>query len=130
MSDNPQQQILDALTRLEAGQTRLEANQARLEANQTRLEANQTHLEANQTRLEAGQNKMRSEIMDRIDRLQTRFDSLNDLQTLFFGSFDRIEHRHNTVSEDNRLLGQQMMILTRMVQRLGGRIDDIEEPKS
>ena len=101
MSDEPMEQILAALTRIEA----------------------------NITRIEAKQDKERAEIMLRIARLQTRFDDFDDRQTLILGSFARIERRNPATSEDTRILGQQTLILTQMIHRLSGRIDGIEQPK-
>jgi hypothetical protein len=126
MNDDP---ILAALARLEAGQTALEAGQTALKAGQTALEAGQTALKAGQTALEAGQTALRVDLMARMDRLQHRMDSLDEHLTLGFGHSDRVERRAQAVSEDNRLLGEQMVILTKLLRQLEGRINGLEERK-
>ena len=80
-------------------------------------------------RLEQGQNRLRTDLMARMDRLQHRMDSLDEHMTMGLGHSDRVERRVQSVSEDNRLLGEQMMSLTKIVRSLEGRINGLEEGK-
>jgi hypothetical protein len=38
-----------------------------------------------------------------------------------------VERRAQAAAEDNRLLGEQMMTMTKLVRRLEGRINDLED---
>jgi len=78
-------------------------------------------------RLEAGQTSLRTDLMGRMDRLQHRMDSLDDHLTMGLGHSDRVEKRAQAVSEDNRLIGEQLMSLTKLLRQMEGRINGLED---
>jgi hypothetical protein len=57
----------------------------------------------------------RTELMARMDRLQTRMDSINEHLLLGLGHTDRVERKLTAVSDDNRLLSEMSLVLERMV---------------
>jgi hypothetical protein len=116
MSGDP---ILAALARLETGQASLQAG----------LTARMDQLDARMDRLETTQTSLRVDLMARMDRLQHRMDSLDEHLTLGLGHSDRAERRAQAVSEDNRLLGEQMMTMTKLLRQLEGRINGLEQRK-
>ena len=67
------------------------------------------------------------DVMARMDRLQHRMDSLDEHMTLSLRHVDRVERRTQAVSEDNRLLGEQMVTMTKLLRQLEGRINGLEE---
>jgi hypothetical protein len=69
----------------------------------------------------------RTELMARMDRLQTRMDSINEQLLLGLGHTDRVERKLTAVSDDNRLLSEMSLVLERMVLRLDGRVARPEE---
>lgn len=80
-------------------------------------------------RLEAGQTALRVDLMARMDRLQARMDSLDEHLTMGLGHADRVERRAQSVAEDNRLLGEQLMSLEKLLRQLEGRVNGLEERK-
>jgi len=78
-------------------------------------------------RLEAGQAKLRTDLMARMDRLQHRMDSLDEHMTVGLGHSDRVEQRSHGVAEDNRLLGEQLRSITKILRQLEGRIRLLED---
>ncbi len=86
-------------------------------------------LEAGQGRLEAEQTRLRVDLMDRMDRLQHRMQELDDHLTLGLGNADRVERKADGVVEQNRLLAEQMTTMHKIIRRLEGRINDLEERK-
>jgi len=84
-------------------------------------------LESGLGRLETEQTRIRVDLMARIDRIQSRLDSLDEHLTLGLGHADRVERRAQSVAEDNRLLGEQIMTLTKLLRQLEGRINSLEE---
>lgn len=73
---------------------------------------------------------LRVDLMERMDRLQARMGSLDEQMTMGFGDDDRAERRTQAVAEDNRLLGEQMRSMLKIVRGLEGRINALEERKS
>lgn len=71
--------------------------------------------------------RLRADLMARMDRLQHRLDNLNELNTMSLGHTDRIERQARGVSEDNRLLAEQVRSLTKLVQGLEGRLAQLED---
>ena len=65
--------------------------------------------------------------MARIDRLQHRMDNLDEHLTMGLGHSDRVEQRTKAVAEDNRLLGEQVMTLTKILRQLEARIRGLED---
>ncbi len=80
-------------------------------------------------RLEAGQTALRVDLMERMDRLQHRMDSLDEHLTMGLGHSDRVERKSDGVAEQNRLLAEQMTTMHRLLRRLEGRINGLEERK-
>jgi predicted nuclease with TOPRIM domain len=70
---------------------------------------------------------LRTDLMERMNRLQHRMDSLDEHMTMGLGHSDRVEKRAQAVAEDNRLLGEQMMSLTKLLRQLEGRINGLED---
>src|SRR3954447_24273613 len=112
--------VLAALTRLEAGQTRLEAGQARLEVGQTQLEAGLSQLdvklsqleprlgqlEAELGRLKAEQKSLRSDllaelgrtrsdIMERVERLENAVTLIRDDIAVNMGAVEAVERAND-----------------------------------
>lgn len=73
-------------------------------------------------RLEFGQAKLRTDLMARMDRLQHRMDSLDEHMTVGLGHSDRVEQRSHGIAEDNRLLGEQLRSMTKILRQLESRI--------
>jgi hypothetical protein len=83
-------------------------------------------LEQGQTQLRQGQTLLRVDLMARMDRLQHRMDSFDEHLTVGLGHSDRVEKRVQAVAEDNRLLGEQLMSVTKILRQMEGRINDLE----
>jgi hypothetical protein len=73
--------------------------------------------------------KFRADLMERMDRLQTRMDSMDDHLTMGLGNSDRVERQANGVADQNRIIGEQLNTLHKLVRRLEGRINGLEEQK-
>jgi hypothetical protein len=80
-------------------------------------------------RLEQGQDRIRVDLMERMDRLQHRMDNLDEHLTLGLGHSDTVEVRVQSAMEGNRLLGEQIRSLTKIVRMLEGRLNALEEGK-
>jgi hypothetical protein len=100
---------------------------ARLESGLTRVQAGLTGVEANQASMQTQLKGMRTELLERMDRLQGRLDNMDDHLTLAFGHTDRVEKKGQSVADDNRILGEMQMTLGRIVRRLEGRMNGMEE---
>ena len=72
------------------------------------------------TCLETSVTVMRGDMMARMDRLQSRLASLDEHLTMGLGHSDQ-------VVQSNRLLGERINSLTKLVRLLEGRIDQLEE---
>jgi hypothetical protein len=64
--------------------------------------------------------RTRADIMERIDRQQTRADHLDDQITLGFGETDK-------ATAESRLLGEQLQVLNRIVRRIEARVRGLED---
>jgi chromosome segregation ATPase len=81
-------------------------------------------------RLEQGQDRMRVDLMARMDRLQHRMDQLDEHLTMGLGHADAAEKRAQSVTEDNRILREQLMSLTKLLRMLEARVNDLEARQS
>ena len=138
MSDDP---ILAALARIESGQGDLMTRVGGLESGQgalmTRMGGIETRMGGIETRvggietrvggIEAEQTRLRVDLMARMDRLQTRLDGLDEHLTLGLGHSDRVDHRAQGIAEENRIIGEQLISMQKLLKRLEGRINDLEE---
>ncbi len=86
-------------------------------------------LESGLGRLETVQTRLRVDLMARIDRIQSHLDSLDEYLTPGLDHNDHVERRARSVAEDNRLLGAQIMTLTKLLRQLEGRINSLEDRK-
>lgn len=77
MSDTPPEAVLAAIEQLGVRMDRLEAARERVVG---RLDD-----------LEAGQRRLRTDVMERMDRLQTGLDHLRDGHVVDWGNADRVE---------------------------------------
>jgi hypothetical protein len=68
----------------------------------------------------------RADIMGKIEDLQHRLDGLDDHLTMGLGHSDRVERKSEGVAEQNRLLGEQMTTMHKIIRRLEGRINDLD----
>jgi hypothetical protein len=71
----------------------------------------------------------RADIMGKIEGLQNRLDGLDDHLTMGLGNSDRVERKSDGVVEQNRLLAEQMSTMHKLLRRLVGRINDLEDRK-
>ncbi len=78
-------------------------------------------------RLEAGQERLRTDLMERMDRLRHCMDSLGEYLIVGLGHSDRVINRSQAIAEDNRLLGEQLRSITKIVRQLEGRIRSLED---
>jgi len=152
MSDDP---ILAALARIESGQgdlmtrvgglesgqgalmTRMGGIETRMGGIETRVGGIETRMGGIETRvggietrvggIEAEQTRLRVDLMARMDRLQTRLDGLDEHLTLGLGHSDRVDHRAQGIAEENRIIGEQLISMQKLLKRLEGRINDLEE---
>jgi hypothetical protein len=108
-----EESLAAVLNRLEAGLSRIEAGQARLDAGQTRLEGSQTAL--------------RADLMERLDRLQTRFDQLHDECFVAFAQGETVRRHGDNTRAETRDLADQLSGLVRQVRMLRARIEQIED---
>jgi chromosome segregation ATPase len=143
--------VLAALTRLEAGQTRLEAGQARLEVGQTQLEAGLSQLdvklsqleprlgqlEAELGRLKAEQKSLRSDllaelgrtrsdIMERVERLENAVTLIRDDIAVNMGAVEAVERANDNTRADVRSLHEQMSIMWKQIKRLQTEMREIK----
>jgi predicted nuclease with TOPRIM domain len=109
MSDDP---IMAALARLESGQATLQAD-----------------LKSVRIDFLAELGQTRADIMGKIEDLQHRLAGLDDHLTMGLGNSDRVERQSDGVAEQNRLLGEQMTTMHKIIRRLEGRINDLEDRK-
>ena len=77
------------------------------------------HIGERMEHLEEGLAKLRIDVMGRMDRLEARLDSLD--------GFWSMEKRTDAVAEDNRRLGEQINILTKIVHQLEAHIANLEQ---
>jgi chromosome segregation ATPase len=129
--------VLAALTRLEAGQTRLEAGQARLEVGQTQLEAGLGQLEAELGRLKAEQKSLRSDllaelgrtrsdIMERVERLENAVTLIRDDIAVNMGAVEAVERANDNTRADVRSLHEPMSIMWKQIKRLQTEMREIK----
>ena len=75
--------------------------------------------------------RMRTDLMARMDRLQSRMDNIDEHLTLGFGHTDQVDQRlraaTQAVLEDNRLLGERVTSLHKLIRMLEARVTQLEE---
>jgi hypothetical protein len=75
--------------------------------------------------------KLRADLMARMDRLQSRMDSLDEHLTMGLGHTDQVDQRSRVatqaVLEDNRLLGEQVTSLHKLIRMLEARVNQLED---
>ena len=72
---------------------------------------------------------LRADLMERMNRLQHRMDSFDEHLTMGLGHTDRVEQTTRSVAEDNRLAGEQIRTLTKLVRMLEGRVNQLEDKR-
>ncbi len=76
-------------------------------------------------RLEQGQTKLRVELSARMDRLQTGQDALRQGYVVDWTNVERTSRIANNAFDETRLLGEQIMQLTKLVHMLEAQIRDL-----
>ena len=110
--------VIAFLTRLEAGQTQVQADLTLVKAGLTRLEARQTQLEASLV-------TVRTDVMDRTDRLQDTVKSMRDDVIVNFSRADRVSLIAGSASSEVRALGLEVSAMETQILRLRGDVDEI-----
>jgi uncharacterized coiled-coil DUF342 family protein len=140
MGDEPDNPILAALARLEAGQatlqqsvaalaTRAELAQVRVELTEVRAELTQsvaalaTRTELTQVRAELTQ--MRVDLMARMDRLEDGLTAIRNDIAVNFGAADVVKRANDNTREEVRSLGEMVSALVRKVRALETRVREI-----
>lgn len=77
-------------------------------------------------RLEAGQNKLRTDLMERIDHLQTTVDAIRDDLTVLGGANDAIRRANENTREEVRDLARNVGDMQRVLLKHGSRLDQLE----
>lgn len=76
--------------------------------------------------LAAMEARLMARMNDNHENLLKRMDNLDEHMTLGLGHADRVERQSNGVAEQNRLLGEQMTTMHKLLRQLEGRINDLE----
>lgn len=100
-----------------ASQTELSDAQADLERTETDLEPARTRLDRNQKKIDSGlvESKVLQAMLDEIDHLKMRIDTLEDEQLEHMETVETLTARHETLAHDRREIEDQMRQL--MVSR-------------
>ena len=117
--------------RLDQLETRLDQLETRLDQLETRLERLETRLERLETRLdqlEAGQIKIRTEIMDRIDRLQGTVELVQKDSRVNWATADTAMNRVWNSREDIDNLLAMITAMERRHQLLAAIVDGMRNP--
>jgi len=112
MSDDALSMILAAMIRLEDKMTRLEDKVERLETGQVELRGEMT--------------AMRVDVMLRLDRHENRLSDIRDDIAVSMARADQAALVAVNTREEARLLGQQVALLQRQVNKLQTRLDQLE----
>jgi hypothetical protein len=78
-------------------------------------------------RLEAGLTKLRTDLMERIDRLQHTVDSVKDDIVVTYGANDRTERIAKSASDETRALGEVVRAMQRQIKRLQTDVDQLRD---
>ena len=103
VSDDP---VLAALARLEHGQRSLDDRLQTLEQWQRTLEQGQKSLEQGQRELSARIDRTRSELMDRMDRLQDTVTTIRDDIAVNFGTAEQVRRANDNTRDELRALSE------------------------
>ncbi len=127
MSDEPDNPILAALARLEAGQATLQQSQATLQRSQETLQqsvaALATRAELTQVRAELTQ--VRVDLMARMDRLGNALADIRDDIAVNFGAVDAVKRLNDNTREEVSALSSLLTDLVRKVRALETRVREI-----
>jgi prefoldin subunit 5 len=128
MSGDP---ILASLARLEAGQAEMGAGVVKLDTSVAKLQTSVAKLEAGQTSLRvdflAELGSTRGAIMERIDRLQNRFDEMLVDANAGFNNMARVEDRGISTQKELRAMVEQYNYLYRRMQGMDARLRSLED---
>ena len=83
-----------------------------------RLGTKVDHLETKVDRLETKQDTMRTDIMERIDRLQHTVDQTRDEVAVNFSNTDRVERTARAAIDDGRIITDILRTMQRQIARL------------
>ena len=148
MSDSVLQRILEIV--IENGQetralrsdvseirTRLGGVETRMASMETRMTSMETRMTGIESRVEqlwdaiaevrASLTQIRAEIMDRIDRLQDRFQARHDDGVVQFAAIERAKRLMKTTRGDIDTLTEQLNALIRQIRMLTSRVDHLED---
>jgi uncharacterized protein (UPF0335 family) len=124
--------LADRLGRLETGQTgvgaRLEGMDGRLEGMEGRLEGMEGRLgrmDARLDRMENSTTTLRVDLMARMDRLENSLTDIRNDIVVNLGGVDAVKRVHDNTREELRLMGDQMSMLFKKIQRLETRVREI-----
>ena len=118
MSGDGTQHILAALGRLE---TKMET---RLDSLETKVGSLETKVDNLEIRLD----KTRTDIMDRIDRVQHRVDQTHDKIAVNFGNPDRVERIARSAMDDGRTTSEILRVMQRQIMRLETDVEHLKGP--
>ncbi len=127
MSDEPDNPILAALARLEAGQAALQQSQATLQQSVAALatRAELTPLRAELTQVRAELTQVRVDLMARMDRLGNALSDIRDDIAVNFGAVDAVKRLNDNTREEVSALSSLLTDLVRKVRALETRVREI-----
>jgi len=118
-------QLDDRLGGLEGRLARLETGQNTLEGGQASMRDAQARTDARLDRIEASQTSLRVDLMARIDRLENGLTDIRNDIVVNFGAVDAVKRANDNTREEMRLMGEQMTMMFRKIQRLETRVREI-----
>ena len=98
-----------------------------MDAKLVAIEAGQTRMDAKLVAIEAGQITTRTELMERMNRLQERLGHLDQHLTIGLGYSDEVAASNRDFHERSRLIGEQVRTLQALVRKLESRVNQLED---
>jgi chromosome segregation ATPase len=141
MSDDPTIRILAAISQLggDIAQSRTDVSQLRadmvdridgLRADMGQVRADMTQLRADMIDrtdgLRADLEQLRIGMMERMDRLQNAFSSMQQDITVNFAASDRADRMVRAATDETRALADQVSAMVRQIRVLTMRVDEID----
>ena len=118
---------LDArMGQLDAQMDNLDARVGQLDARVGQLETRVGQLEVRVGQLDTGQTRLRTDPMDRMDRLQSALDQVKSDITVKFANTERVDRRAQSAQDEIRLVVEMVTEVTRGMRRLETRVSTLE----
>jgi len=90
-----------------------------------RLETGQSAVDARLDRMETSTTTLRVDLMARMDRLENSLTDIRNDIVVNLGGVDAVKRVHDNTREELRLMGDQMSMLFKKIQRLETRVREI-----